>query len=471
MRWNAGWLLGGWIALGGCAVSVGPTAQPVALAASPMPSESAAPQDPVETKSVGEVPAGKLQLAWVTETHGWNRIVAISPGGDVMSVGSGQLFVHARDTGKVLESTKVCFVRSRKALAFLSPDLAIITCTDGVLEVSLPGLASRMVVKTDGLAVSTAASSRHIAHGMRDGRVHVLETGQYGAVDQFEAGGEIEELVFSPDGRYLAVGRRDGAVLLRELGAGRLTLLHQGQRRATGLAFSRDGGRLFVNNDTFGARVLSLPDGTVIRQHRAGPWISSASDVGGGWFAAAGSEGLLIYGDGENGRKVEWDQSSSCEGLDAAEDGTLLCAGDRDGRVACFTTRALSASTYRAVDPQGPREPSTATPLQARGRIAERVGKTLRLQLTEGARPPASGEARLFRRFQGRLGVVDATGWLLVGRVGLSRVTGRTVTVELASEESRFRRDGSGAEQLRPGTEVKLTWEESKSANSEQPEP
>jgi hypothetical protein len=328
-----------------------------------------------------------------------------------------------------------------------------------------------MVVKTDGLAVSTAASSKYLAHGMRDGRVQVLESGRYGPADQFEAGGEIEELVFSPDGRYLAVGRKDGAVLLRELGTGRLTQLHRGERRATGLAFSRDGAHLFVNNDTFGARVLSSVDGAVIRQHRAGPWISSASDLGGGWFAAAGSEGLLIYGDGEDGRKVEWDRASSCEGLDATADGTLLCAGDRDGRVACFTTRTLSPSTYRAVVQHGSSDLTATTTLQAKGTIAERTGKTLRLQLTEGARPPATGEARLFRRFRGRLGMVDGTGWLLVARVGMVRVVGRTVTVELESEESKPEGDGTRVEHFRLGTEVKLTWEEKKSANPAQPEP
>lgn len=322
------------------------------ISAAPAPVVSAA-QVPAAVAPSGEaepaladVPAGPIRFAWSCETASWNRIVAIGPDGNIISVGSGKIHVHARDTGVVVKSAEICFVKSRRALAFTGSGRAVLACTDGIREVSLPGLETRIVSETDALSVASAASENYVAYADRDGRVEVLRTDGYASHDRFSAGGEVEELAFSADGSVLAIGRRDGAVMLRALQERSSSILEQSSdRRATGLSFSRDGKLLFVNNEVFGVRVYDTLSGTVDRRHRVGPWVSSSSDLGDGWFAAAGSDGIVIFGpNAERGQKLDAGQlgpTTSCEGLDVSRDGTLLCTGDRRGRVACFTTKPL----------------------------------------------------------------------------------------------------------------------------------
>ena len=313
------------------------------------PNAQAAAAPPV--MEVGEIPSGKLRLAWSADTRSWNRIVAFSPSGDVISVGSGRLHVHARDTGRVLESAEVCYVKSRRGLAFVTQDRALLACNEGVQEVTFPGLHTRMITQLAGLPTASAASPHGVAFAMRGGAVQILDPDGSTKRDHFAVGGEVEELAFSPNGQRLAVGLRDGRVILRDIEGQTIRELNRGKRRATGLAFSRDGSLLFVNNERFGVRVVQASDGASVREHQAGPWVSAASGLRRGWFAAAGSEGLVIYpNDSQERTKLKMGKqgpSSSCEGLAVSADGTLLCAGDRQGRVVCYTTGQVAPSAYQ----------------------------------------------------------------------------------------------------------------------------
>jgi WD domain, G-beta repeat len=454
----------------GCANSKPSNPAPSGLAA---PTESPAPaaaDSASAVEIVGEVPAGSLRLAWSSDTQSWNRIVAIAPSGDVVSVGSGKIHVHARDTGKVMESADVCYVKSRRGFAFVTQARAVLACTDGLFEVTFPGLATRVVTKTDGLTTAVVVSKDAVAYALRGGAVHVLSTDGYGTRDRFSADGEVEELLFSPDGRFLAVGRRDGMVMLRDLGEHTVRTLGKGERRATGLAFTADGRQLFVNNETFGARVLDTTAGTLVRHHRAGPWISTAAGLGRGWFVAAGSDGLVIYrDDAEKGSRIEsgpLGPTSSCEGLDVSADGTFLCTGDRQGRVVCFTTRAVAPTRYVAVGGSkgraegGSGQSSAAAPetQSIEGTVESRAGKELRVRVSarEGLEPGV--EASLFRRFEQKIGTVEATGWLLIARVKVTRIEGTTVVVTVESEQSPIRVGDEVVDHYQPNTRVKIEW-------------
>lgn len=467
MSWISKGVLVG-LAAAGCATHKAPVSAPPPERENPAAAASEPDADRA-FESVGEVPAGNLRLAWSADTQSWNRIVAISPSGDVVSVGSGRLQVHARDTGQVLESTEVCYVKSRRGLAFVSRKRALLACTEGVAEVSFPGLSTRMVTQFESLPSASVASPHGVAFAMRGGAVQVLDADGFGVRDRFTAGSEVEEIAFSPDGRLLAVGLRDGRVLLRDLEKKEVRELVRGKRRATGLAFSRDGSLLFVNNERFGARVLQTSDGASVREHLAGPWISAASGLGRGWFAAAGSEGLVVYrDDAHEPSKVEGGEqgpTSSCEGLAVSGDGSFVCAGDRQGRVVCYTTRDVAPTTYEASASAGqeagePAAPAAATkPSSVEGTIELRSGDTVTVQVERGPRPEPGAEGNLFRRFDHKVASMNVSGWLLIARIRVVKHEQDRLVVGIVQEQSSIRVDGKAVDHFGAGTRVKVEWE------------
>jgi len=325
---------------------------PTALSTAP-PATATTAQELPETAApiLAELPAGSLRKAWTVKTQVWNRAVVIAPFGDVVSLGAREIQVHARDTGKVIESGQTCFSRSRHAFAFTSPGRAVLACTQRLEQIDFPGLTTSTVTEVGGRVTAAAASASWVASGLRGGEVRVLHADGGNEAERFSVPADVEDFAWSSDGVLLAMGLVDGRSYLRDRRATTLRELLHGNRRASGLAFSRDDAELFLHDTTFEARVVDPRKGQILRSYKVGPWVSTAESIGPGLFAAGGSDGLVLYGaDDKEGKVIPWDDSGrspSVEGLDVSDDGSLLCAGDRSGEITCYSTRPLTASDYR----------------------------------------------------------------------------------------------------------------------------
>ena len=316
---------------------------PVASAAAQQSPDGEPPSAPV----LAELPAGPLRKAWTANTQVWNRAVVVAPFGDVISLGARRIHVHARDTGKVLESGETCYARSRHALAFQTHERAVLACAHQVVALSFPGLQSTILAELQGAVTAAAASAEFVAYSLRGGDIRVLDASTGKEVERVVASGDVEELAWSTDLSMMGIGLENGSVIVRDRRSGVQREILKGNRRASGIAFSSDDAELFVHNASFEARVIDPRSGVAKRTHRVGPWISTTASLGPGFFATAGSGGLILYKAGAEALAIPWDETGStpsCEGLGVSQDGSLLCAGDRKGQVVCFTTRPLSAS-------------------------------------------------------------------------------------------------------------------------------
>lgn len=340
------------------AVSPTPTSDPTLVAGSTSPAATpAAPSGPAP-----------FELAWLTKLDGWTKAVDISGAGDPVFVVDRDVYLLARHDGSVLERAQLaCSVRGR--LSFIGADTAITACSDGILEIGLPGLTVRRAHAVSernhdqGIAVVDVQASA-IAYGTHAGTAVVLTRDGQGYVAGFSVSREarIESLALSPDAGTLVVGfesaTRDGTATLEtfDVAAGTSVgqLASEGRGRVTAMSFSPDGSMVFANAGIFEAGILDVAGATWKRNYRVGSWVSESVWVRADLVAGAGSDGISLFPvDGGDTLVLEVPgiEYPTMEAVGASADGSLFCTGERDGTVGCWTNRALQPSTYRARAP------------------------------------------------------------------------------------------------------------------------
>jgi hypothetical protein len=408
------------------------------------------------------------KLAWLSETKNWNRIVAVAPSGDVIAVGGRIMTVHAGDSGKILEQAEVCYGSLTNGFAFVDGSKGFLVCEDEVREIDFPGVASRTAFKLPSEAEAAAVTGHLVAVGDKQGQVNVYSTATWKPVDQFKIKGEVETLAFTPDGSRLAAGGQEGHIEARDLAAKKSSILSStGSSRVSGLGFSPDGTEVFAYVKSFTAGVLDVQKATMIRSYEVSSWLTAVRYLSKTLVAATGAHGMALFSaDSSTPHSLsnEIDKRASFEGLGASDDGSLVCAGDRDGRIACFTSRALSPSTYKPAPRSSPGSGSAgsasgaaaASAPEIAGSIVSRKGNVLTIRTTAGFLPPVDAKATLYRRFEQQLGPISASGWLEVAKVIVKKAAPGSIDVTIAEEKSTILLNGKKVNHFGSGADVKL---------------
>jgi hypothetical protein len=430
---------------------------PVATAPAPPPSPGAGPH---------EAPtASAYELAWTADSDGWNQAIAVSAAGWVVSVGGGMVSVHASDDGRVLESARICH-GVQDGFALVDQREGILVCSEEIVEVSFPGLSSKRAVALNFRAKVAGFGGDHVAVADREGRVEVYRMTDHVRVDAFEIGASVEGLAVSPDASVVAVGGDDDQLYVRR-GKKTEKLSASDGSRPTALSFSPDGKRIFAHNASFEARIHDVSDGAVIGGHSTGSWLRASTWIDDRLIAATGSDGFVIYQVGNQKPRplLYGPQHPTAEGIGASPDGTIGCAGDRDGRIACHSARPMPNSSYRpaASAKDGPGHsggaPTAATPsAESKGHIVAHKGDRLTLSHEGGSLPADGSTGTLSRRFQRQLGKMRVSGWMSIAEVEVISAKGNNILLRILRENADVRLKGQKQDQFRKGFETKLEF-------------
>jgi hypothetical protein len=404
------------------------------------------------------------QKAWVCQTSDWNKGVAVAASGDVVSLSSGRLLVHAGDTGQVLETVPVGYVLS----GAWGPvgNRWVLVAEDQILEVALPGGAKKALAKLDSRAAVACVSPFGAAVADEKGSIRTFTAQGWTVADSFEAGASVEGLALSGGGRA-AAELADGTVLLRDPAAKTTATLLKGDGSGSkAIAFSADGRRLFAASGIFKAFLWDVAKGNLLAEYRTGSWLTSVRFLGADAVAAGGSDGLVIYTKpGEPSQKLTYAQGSlspSVEGVGASTDGTLVCCGDRDGAVACFSTGPLKPSEYKPStghkEGQAAVSGATAPPVQedVTGTLVSRTGSSLTVKLDHPPAPPLKARATLFKYFEKEIGGFKTSGWLEIAAVEVLKGSGMNLELSILEKRSVMTVNGKEVDHFAPGARLKL---------------
>jgi|GEM_PF-5554837 len=405
-----------------------------------------------------------FQKAWVSQTGDWNKGVAVAPSGDVVSLASARLRVHARDTGQVLDSIPVGYVL-KNAWAFVGSSVVLVG-EDQILEVALPGGAKRNLVKLDTRAKAGCVSSFGAAVASEKGSVQVFSAKDWKLFDAFEAGGPVEGLALGSDGKT-AVDLSDGTVLIRDpVTQKTATLFKREGTGSTAVALSSDGKRLFAPSGTFKACLWDLSKGTLLAEYRTGSWLTAARFLSANVVAAAGSDGLVLYEKpGEPSQNLAYSPgrfAPSVEGLAVSADGTVICSGDRDGIIACFSKGSLKPSEYKPLvaTAQGPAAAGQATPpakeVELTGALVSRSGQAVSVKLDQGPAPAAGTRGLLYKHFEKEIAGFKTSGWLEIAAVEIKKTSGPFLELTILEKRSVMTVNGKEVDHFTPGVAVKL---------------
>jgi hypothetical protein len=458
----------------GCGPSVPSPEEPsipeVKTNSSPVASAASEPSPSGNSPSPAAGPAKEgsvsYKLAWISETKNWNHGVAIAPFGDVISLGGHTMAVHAQDSGKILEQAEVCHGILTNGFAFIDASKGIVVCEDEIREVVFPGLLSRTVVKLPSEAEATALAGHLVAVGDRQGQVTVYGTETWTPVDQFTIKGEVESLAMALDGSRVAAGGRAGHLELRDLTAKKSSVLAGvATGRVSALGFSPDGKELFGEFKSFDAGAIDIEKRAVIRHYEISSWLTSVRYLSRTLVAATGAHGFALFpADSSAPQPLNDGNGGAFEGLGASADGSLVCGGDRSGRIACFASRALSPSTYKPAARTAAGAGSTASGPSAAaapgpeiaGRIASRKGNVITVRTASAPAPAVDARGTLYRRFEQQIGPMRMGGWLEVAKVTVKKSAADTIEIIIAEEKSNITVNGKKVDHFASGTEVKI---------------
>jgi len=419
------------------------------------------------------LPAASLpqfKLAWTSKTGDWIRGVVIAPWGDVVSYGADRLRVHARDTGQILDEIAVPWV-VEDGLGFTGETKAALVCEDGIYEVSFPGGAAVLAVKLAARSVAAAVEGKRVAAADETGAVRVFDSESWKAVDSFKVSGTVTSLALSPSGDRLAVGLDDGRILMRGLGAKKTKTFFSGgdDRRVQCVAFSGDGGLLFADSGVFQASLWDLDGASVSHTYETGSWVIGAELIKPDLVAACGSDGLVLYrDDGKPALTLTYVKDAfppAVEGLDVSRDGKLLCAGDRDGVVACFATEVVGVSGYAALaapSASGPVQGAAVSqqagppPAELLGEIQGKKGKMVTVKVYVPSPPPAGSPCTVYKYFEKKLGSFQTSGWLEIAAATVKKGEGKKLILELVEELGVIVVNGKKVNHFKTGTKVKV---------------
>lgn len=311
----------------------------------PATAPTAEPPPPVPAPAPGAL--GYREIWSRAPNGGWGHASVFTPSGDLASVSGDTLTIHARHDGSELESKVICGAEGPRALTVLRGNLYI-ACNEEVVEVTLPGLASRAVVSgvlqgSGRLFREAAFGGDKVVYAHDDGSVEVYSTKTWAKVDSRK----LADVTFSPDvavsadGKRVAVTNGDADTVLLLTGKSQQPLA--GLREV--IAFSPDGSRAFGSSGSFRAGDVAVAGGAVRELMETGSWLTAAIYFGADRLAVAGSDGIHVK-DLKSG-EIQQLVDMTAETLAVSADGALVCGADRGDKIACFGLGTIAPSTYR----------------------------------------------------------------------------------------------------------------------------
>ena len=417
-----------------------------------------------------------FEKAWIAKTGDWNRGIAIAPWGDVVSLASGTLRVHASDSGQILDEIKICRP-VENGFGFIDEANAVLICEKEIQNITFPAGIPKKVMQLKAEAQAGALQGDLVAVADDKRTVTVYSVKKWKVVDSFTADGDVTGLALSHDGGKLAVGLASGVISMRDLGAKKTKKFWQGGSGSVdALAFSPDDSKLFADSGSFKASVWDVDQAAQLIEYKTGSWLVEARFLSPTLVAATGSDGFVLYESGGEPLKIlnytDKAVAPVAEGLGASADGKLACAGDRDGTIACFSTSELKPSAYAKMAAPDGKAASTgdgsiarapqqqqAKTVEILGEISGRKGKVITVKVYTSNLPQGGAGGSLFKHFEKKIGSMSMSGWLEIAAVKVKKTESNKIFLEIEKEKSVMKVNGKKVKHFAPGTKVKLEVE------------
>ena len=371
----------------------------------------------------------------------------------------------ASDDGRILQSARSCYAADN-GLRVVSETKGLLVCGNGeIRSLEFPTLAQKVVGKIDERIEVVGWGTNLVALGSDKGTVHVVDTESLKTVDSFTMPHDAEGVAVALDDSWVAGGDEEGGTFIHDVATKATRELVRTDRRPTAMSASPDGTRLFVQDGSFEARIYDIGSGEVVGSHECGSWLTGSQWLAPDLIAATGSDGFVLYSAGErDGKKLtdpNADKYNTGEWLGVSANKAAICAGDRDGRISCFSTEAMPASTYEPAaaapgeDPSAGGDPAAVGPL-LEGVIESRKGKVVRVRASSDARPAVGTTGSMSRHFERKMGRMTMTGWMGIAKVKVTKVSGKIVTLKILEETSNVVINGRKQNQFKKGFVVKV---------------
>lgn len=425
------------------------------------PTAAPAPTSPTPT-------LGDFKLVFEQGTGDWTNQIVIAPWGDVIAIGGHRLRVLARDSGKELANTPICFTQSVDAAAFIDDKRLLIACSEQIDEVTFPEVTVRLASKLPARMEEGAIGGGRVVVGV-DGfwnkgnnHVYVYDAATFKVVDEFDASGKIEAIAVSADGNSVAAGTDGAGIDVRDIKAKKTrTHLKGDDERHSAVRFSPDSKLLFTDTDSFLGGEIEVATGKIASSFKAGSWLRAMRYLSPDAVIATGSDGLVFYsGKGVVTRSPVDDLG---EGLDLSKDKTFFCAAGRGGNVACFSTKPVPPSAFggkvaRPSDASSSGSTVSTPPpkaIEIEGKVLSRAANTLTLEVADATGLGVGKRAELLKRFEQNIGF-KMTGFISVADVEVKSISGNKVVLTILKETSEIVSNGKKVDQLTAKSAMKL---------------
>ncbi len=414
-----------------------PAPQPPAPAA-PKPQPTSAASAPAPAPESVQRP---FRLAWTTQLKPFVRGLAIGDG-VVVTLGSEVLSLSELRSGNLRGERPVCatFVG---AFGLFGKNRGALVCEQEVEVIGLPKLKTQTRHSLPGRAIAAAFSDASVAIAFDQGPVRVWSLKDWAKQAELPVVGKVTSLALSATGS-LAAGLDDGTVVARRSDTlERLTV--RAGFPVTSLGFADDGQRLFA---AAGPAVVVL--GETTHRFRTVAGVKDAAWIDDDQIGSVGRDGLLVLG-------VSDDSATSLAGgLDGNEapiavvvsaDRKVLCAAERDGKVACHARGGIPTRGIATAD-------RDADELRMSGRVASFVKS--RLTITGGGSnaPPPGDDVRVFRYTEMKVGTTRSARWIEVGTAKVIKVDKGVVHLAMGAVTDI----ADVAQPLAFRTPVRLVW-------------
>jgi hypothetical protein len=324
----------------------------------PLPEPTAKPPEPPAlvgaVKPATPAKPGVLGYAelWRARPTGWAAASAITPSGDLATSAGDVLTINARHDGTKLESAAVCEAVGPRAMTVLQGKLYV-ACHEQVVEVTMPGLATRVVVSdvlkgTSTLFREAAFGGDKLVYTHNDGTMEIYSTKTWTKLSSTKLPKDTfaQDAVVSQDGKRMAVSNGDAKTVHLFID-GREQILKELRQV---IAFSPDGARAFGSPPGyFKAADVALTGGAMRELMDVGSWLTAAVYFGQNLLAVAGSDGISVK-NLDTGALQELIHMTA-ETLAVRPDGNLICGADRGQTIACFGRGVIAPSTYPKARP------------------------------------------------------------------------------------------------------------------------
>jgi WD40 repeat protein len=292
-------------------------------------------------------PTGPFDLLWtVTDAGGWNRQIAFTPNGEVLAVSAFTIQVLDAKTGRAVNKVPACPSPWGGGFGWLDATRAALVCDGVVREYQASSLLFKESAKRSGMTCAGAAVHPRLVVASdveavlsKAARVRLYDPRTWTQLNEIKiAVDEIEGVAIAPDGVHFALAY-PSVIELREAPSGRVTATLQGSGgRVTALSYSQDGKLLFAHDMSPAASVIDVATQRRVRSYAIGGWVTQSQWLADGSIVATGSGGLwILYPNGTSALAATSERGFY--GLAASSDGTLVCAGDVDGKIRMYRLR------------------------------------------------------------------------------------------------------------------------------------